>query len=453
MSRLMVSVSGVRGVVGETLTPFEIVKFVSAFAKFCGGGKIIIGRDTRTHSLFISHLVSRTLLAMSYDVVDIGICPTPTLQLAVEHSDASGGIMITASHNPAEWNGLKFVSSEGVFLTPEQHKKFIDLVERNAFKFAEWNLIGNYIQDRSFIDRHIDKIFQIDFIDVDKIKAKKFKVAVDCINGAGSEIVPKLLEMFGCDVIKINCDGNGVFTHEPEPLPENLTELCEAVKRYDADFGIAVDPDADRLVLVTEMGEPFGEEYTVVQAVKVVLEKKGKLDDKSVVVNLSTTKAVDEIAKVYNAKVYRSPVGEINVVKKMKEVGAVIGGEGSGGVIFPDVHYGRDSLVGIALILQNLVEFGGKISEFKETLPKFEIFKIKIGIENVNPDDILDKVKNVYKDAEINTDDGVKIDFGDGWIHIRKSNTEPILRIIAEAKTKKEAEELVQELITKLGLR
>lgn len=448
----MVSISGVRGVVGESLTPFDVVRFVSAFAEFCSRGKVIIGRDTRIHSLLISHLVSGTLLAMGCDVVDIGICPTPTLQLAVEHSDASGGIMITASHNPAEWNGLKFVSSEGIFLTPEEHKRFVDLVEKNMFKFAEWRLIGSYIQDKSFIDRHIDKIFQIDFIDVDRIKARKFKVVVDCINGAGSEVVPKLLEMFGCDVIKINCDGNGVFTHEPEPLPENLTELCESVKRYEADLGIAVDPDADRLVLVTEKGEPFGEEYTVVQAVKIVLEKRSASGGGNVVVNLSTTKAVDEIAKVYNAKVYRAPVGEINVVKKMKEVGALIGGEGSGGVIFPDVHYGRDSLVGIALILQNLVEFGGKISEFKETLPKFEIFKTKINIENINPDDVLDKVKEVYKDAKINIDDGVRVDLGNSWIHVRKSNTEPILRVIAEAKTRKEAQELVRELATKIGL-
>ncbi len=448
----MVSISGVRGVVGESLTPFDVVRFVSAFAEFCGRGKVIIGRDTRIHSLLISHLVSGTLLAMGCDVVDIGICPTPTLQLAVEHSDASGGIMITASHNPAEWNGLKFVSSEGIFLTPEEHKRFVDLVEKNMFKFAEWRLIGSYIQDKSFIDRHIDKIFQIDFIDVDRIKARKFKVVVDCINGAGSEVVPKLLEMFGCDVIKINCDGNGVFTHEPEPLPENLTELCESVKRCKADLGIAVDPDADRLVLVTEKGEPFGEEYTVVQAVKIVLEKRSASGGGNVVVNLSTTKAVDEIAKVYNAKVYRAPVGEINVVKKMKEVGALIGGEGSGGVIFPDVHYGRDSLVGIALILQNLVEFGGKISEFKETLPKFEIFKTKINIENINPDDVLDKVKEVYKDAKINIDDGVRVDLGNSWIHVRKSNTEPILRVIAEAKTRKEAQELVRELATKIGL-
>ncbi|MEN3037810.1 MAG: phosphoglucosamine mutase [Candidatus Kryptonium sp.] len=445
----MVSVSGVRGVVGETLTPFEIVKFVSAFAEFSGRGKIMIGRDTRVHSFFISNIVSGTLIAMGCDVVDIGVCPTPTLQLAVEHSDAKGGVMITASHNPERWNGLKFISADGTFLSPEQHKRFLEISE-SQLSFAQWNKIGNYAQDKSFIEKHIQKIFQINFIDVERIRKRGFKVVVDCINGAGSEIVPKLLEEFGCKVVKLNCDGSGVFTHDPEPLPENLTDLCETVKQTGSDFGIAVDPDADRLVIVTEKGEPFGEEYTIVQAVKIVLDKKG--DNKNVVVNLSTTKAVDEVAKHYNAKVYRSPVGEINVVKKMKQTDAIIGGEGSGGVILPEVHYGRDSLVGIALFLQNLVEFGGKVSEFKKTLPEFEIFKTKINIEGVNPEEILKKAEEVYSNAEINREDGLRIDFGDKWIHIRKSNTEPILRIIAEAKSKKEAEALVRDLKIKIGL-
>ena len=448
----MVSISGVRGVVGEGLTPFEIIKFVSAFAKFCGYGKIMLGRDTRIHSELISQIASGTLLAMGCDVVDIGVCPTPTLQLAVEHSDAVGGVMITASHNPAQWNGLKFISEEGIFLTPEQHRKFLEIVNENSPEFASWNSVGKYRQDSGFIDKHIEMILGIDFIDVEKIKERKFKVVVDCINGAGSEAVPKLLEKFGCEVIKLNCEGNGIFVHGPEPLPENLTQLCEFVKKSGADFGIAVDPDTDRLVLVDENGEPFGEEYTIVQAVKIVLEKK-KLNDKNIVVNLSTTRAVDEVAKVYSAKVFRSPVGEINVVKKMKETKAIIGGEGSGGVILPDVHYGRDSLVGIALILQNLVEFGGKISEFRKTLPSFEIFKTKFEISNLNPDEILEKAKQIFENANINTDDGVRIDLEDGWIHIRKSNTEPILRIISEARTKEKAKELAFELATKLGLK
>jgi phosphomannomutase len=452
MNELMVSISGVRGIVGRGLTPFEVVKFVSAFAKFCGRGKMMLGRDTRIHSEFISQIASGTLLAMGCDVVDIGVCPTPTLQLAVEHSDAIGGIMITASHNPAQWNGLKFISEEGIFLTPEQHKKFLEIVAQNSFEFSDWNSLGRYKQDKGFIDKHIEMVMGIDFIDVEKIKARKFKVVVDCINGAGSEIVPKLLEKFGCEVIKLNCDGSGIFVHEPEPLPENLSQLCEFVKKSGADLGIAVDPDADRLVLVDENGEPFGEEYTIVQAVKIVLEKKN-LNEKNIVVNLSTTRAVDEVARIYNAKVYRSPVGEINVVKKMKEVKAIIGGEGSGGVILPDVHYGRDSLVGIALILQNLVEFGGKISEFKKTLPSFEIFKTKFEISNLNPDELLEKAKQIFKNADINTDDGVRIDLEDGWLHIRKSNTEPILRIIAEARTKEKARQLAFELETKLGLK
>ncbi len=449
----MVSISGVRGIVGEGLTPFEIVRFTSAFAEFCGRGQIMIGRDTRVHSQFIAQIVSGTLLAMGCDAVDVGVCPTPTLQLAVEHSNSNGGIMITASHNPAEWNGLKFISEEGIFLTPEQHKKFVELAQKNSFKYSKWNSIGRYEQDRSFIDKHIEMVLSLDFINVDKIRGKKFKVALDCINGAGSEIVPKLLESLGCEVIKLNCEGNGVFTHEPEPLPENLAQLCDFVKEVKADLGIAVDPDADRLVLVTEKGEPFGEEYTIVQAVKLVLEKKKNLEEKNIVVNLSTTRAVDEIARVYGAKVYRSPVGEINVVRKMKEVGAIIGGEGSGGVILPEVHYGRDSLAGIVLILQNLADFDGKISVFKKTLPEFEIFKTKVDISNVNPDEVIEKVKLIFRDARINTEDGVRIDIDEGWIHIRKSNTEPILRIIAEAKTKAKAQELALDLITKLGLK
>lgn len=452
MSNLMISVSGIRGIVGDTLKPFEIIKFACAFAEFCGHGKIMLGRDTRKHSFFISQLVSGTLLAMGCDVVDVGVCPTPTLQLAVEHSDALGGIMVTASHNPREWNGLKFISSEGTFLTPEQHRKFIEIAEDINFRFSKWDLVGNYVEGFSFVDKHIEKILGIDFIDLEKIRNRKFKVVVDCINGAGSEIIPKLLEEFGCEVVKLNCDGSGIFLHEPEPLPENLTELCEVVKQAKADLGIAVDPDADRLVLVTEKGEPFGEEYTIVQAVKIVLEKRAKVMDKSVVVNLSTTKAVDEIAKIYNAKVYRSPVGEINVVSKMKEVGAMIGGEGSGGVIFPEVHYGRDSLVGIAFILQNLVDFGGTLSDFKRSLPKFEVYKTKIEVKGLDLGEIYKVIPEIYQGAELNTEDGIRIDFDDKWIHIRKSNTEPVLRIIAEAVNKAEAERLVKNLLTKVGL-
>ncbi|CUU01871.1 phosphomannomutase [Candidatus Thermokryptus mobilis] len=449
---LIVSVSGVRGVIGDTLTPYEIIRFTGAFAKFCSGGKIMVGRDTRIHSEMISKIVVGTLLFMGCEVVDLGICPTPTIQLAVEHSDSDGGVMITASHNPSEWNGLKFLSSEGIFLTPEQHKKFIEIAKSGNFNFAKWNKIGKLINDETFIEQHIERILKIDFIDLEKIRSRNFKVVVDCINGAGSKIVPMLLEKFGCEVIKLNCDGNGIFTHEPEPLPENLTELCETVRKTGADLGIAVDPDADRVVFVTEKGEPFGEEYTVVQAVKIALEKKKSLPEKNIVVNLSTTKAVDEIAKKYGANVYRSPVGEINVVMKMKGTKAIIGGEGSGGVILPDVHYGRDSLVGIALILQNLVEFGGKISEFKESLPKFEMVKEKINIAGVNPDEILKKAIELFKKSEINTEDGVRIDFEDAWIHIRKSNTEPILRIISEARTKQDAENLVKKLKMELHL-
>lgn len=449
---LIVSISGVRGVVGESLTPEVAVLYSKSFAEYClqrtpqgNRCKIVIGRDGRITGKILTNIISSSLLSMGCDVVAIGICPTPTVALAVEKSDAIGGIAITASHNPMQWNGLKFFNQEGLFLDTDEMKDFLGVVNNGKLSYAAWNKIGTHVSDPSWIQKHINTVLQLNYIDIEKIKSKKFKVVLDCINSAGGVIVPPLLRALGCEVVEMNCDVSGVFAHTPEPIPENLTALAQKVRDEKANIGIAVDPDVDRLVLITEKGEPLGEEYTIASVANFILSKKGKERRENVVVNLSTTRAVDDIAKRYGATVTRTPVGEINVAKKMKEIGAVIGGEGSGGVIYPEAHYGRDAIVGIGLVLQMLAEFGGSLSEYKSTLPQYYITKSKIEIGVLNPDELLSRVIQEYKKEKINTDDGVKIDFADSWVHLRKSNTEPIVRIIAEAKNKDEAEKLVDK--------
>jgi phosphomannomutase len=454
---LMVSISGIRGVVGVTLTPETIVKYASAYALYCNRGHIILGRDGRITGKNVLDIVSSTLLQMGCDVTDLGICPTPTVALAVEKLKAAGGISITASHNPIIWNGLKFFASSGLFLDADENRKFWRLAEQPA-KYAPWDKQGKYDLQETFLDEHIREVLSLSYIDIGKIRARKFKVVLDCVNSAGGIIVPRLLDKLGCEIIPIHCEMTGIFGHTPEPIPENLTSLCTKVSEQHADIGIAVDPDVDRLVLINEKGEPFGEEYTIASCIKFILEKitnqKSKIDNRQslkVVVNLSTTRAVEDIAKHFGASTLRTAVGEINVAKKMKEVGAVIGGEGSGGVILPKVHLGRDAIVGIALVLQHLTEFGGALSELKAALPQYYITKGKVNLGTLNPDAILKQliVKHSVSDT-INTDDGVKIDFQESWVHLRKSNTEPIIRIIAEAHTKAEADELVKKFTTKI---
>lgn len=450
---LIVSISGVRGIVGESLTPDVAVLYSKAFAEYClqrtpqgKRRKIVIGRDGRITGNILTNIISSTLLSMGCDVVAIGICPTPTVALAVEKSDAAGGIAITASHNPMQWNGMKFFNELGLFLDAEEMIDFLDVVKSGKLSYAAWNKIGTHVSDPSWIHKHIDAVLQLKCIDVGKIKSRKFKVVLDCINSAGGVIVPPLLKALGCEVVEMNCDVSGVFAHTPEPIPENLTALAQKVRDEKANIGIAVDPDVDRLVLITEKGEPLGEEYTIASVVKFILEKTGKERRVKVVVNLSTTRAVDDIAKNYNAEVVRTPVGEINVAKKMKEIGAVIGGEGSGGVIYPEAHYGRDAVVGIGLVLQMLAEFGGSLSEYKSTLPQYYITKNKIEIGNLNPDKLLNQIIEKFKDEKINTEDGVKIDFADSWVHLRKSNTEPIVRIIAEAFSVEKSQKLIEDI-------
>jgi phosphomannomutase len=449
---LMVSISGIRGIVGTTLTPEVIVKYASAFAEYSKKGTVIIGRDGRVTGMSIAHIVTSTLLQAGCDVVALGICPTPTVALAVEKRKAAGGISITASHNPMVWNGLKFFGPTGLFLDAEENHEFWRLADQPARTYVPWERQGKYTALESFIDEHIAAVLKIPWVKPDFIRKKKFKLVLDCVNGAGGIVVPKLLRKLGCKVVELNCEGSGIFKHNPEPIPENLIELCKRVQKEKADLGIAVDPDVDRLVLINERGEPFGEEYTIANVVKFVLEhewKKSpriKTGSKSVVINLSTTRAVEDIAASYGYRTVRTPVGEINVAKKMKEIGAVVGGEGSGGVILPSVHLGRDALVGIALTLQHLAAFDGTMSELKQSMPQYMITKGKVDVGSTDPDSVLDRIRQKFSGkGSINTDDGLKIDFPGSWVHLRKSNTEPIVRIIAEAPSKDTADKLVQE--------
>ncbi|OGU50434.1 MAG: phosphoglucosamine mutase [Ignavibacteria bacterium GWC2_35_8] len=447
MSTLMVSVSGIRGIIGGGLEPQVIVKYSSAYADFIGKGKVIIGRDARISGEMIRAILIGTLLSKGLDVIDLGICPTPTVQYMVKTLKAQGGIAISASHNPNEWNALKLLNSTGQFMTPDENKIMLENLEASQETYSSWEKLGKLTYYQDGLQRHMEDVINMQFIEVDKIRKKKFRVLVDCVNGAGVYVIPDLLRKFGCEVIEMNCEKTGIFPRLPEPIPENLTATMKAVVDSKADLGIVVDPDVDRLVLITEDGKSFSEENTITQAVKFVLSKKKG----NVVVNLSTTRAVDDVAKDFGGQVFRSPVGEANVVLKMKETNAIIGGEGSGGVIFPDLHYGRDALVGIALTLQHLTETNQSLLELKKDLPQYFISKKKIDSGKSNPDEIIEKIKEKYSDQKINTDDGLRIDFEDHWVHFRKSNTEPIIRIITESKNQQHSEELSQKYFNEIN--
>jgi phosphomannomutase len=442
MGTLMTSISGIRGIVGDGLEPEIIIKHIDAYAEFIGSGKVVIGRDARITGEMVNLIVTGTLLAKGIDVIDIGICPTPTVQFNVKELNASGGIAISASHNPNQWNALKLLNKTGQFLSPEEFIQMQKYLGNTELSYQSWDKIGKRTEYKQGIQNHVDAILDLGMIYLDEIRKRKFKIVIDCVNGAGAYVLPEFLKEFGCEVIEMDCEKTGIFPRLPEPLPENLTETMKKVKETKADIGIVVDPDVDRLVLITDKGEPFSEENTIVQVVQFVLSRK-KGD---VVVNLSTTRAVDDVAAKYGCKVYRSPVGEANVVKKMKEIKAVIGGEGSGGVIFPELHYGRDALVGIALTLQHLIDFGKPLSKLKEELPQYFISKKKIEL-TTNPDAVIQKLTEKFSDQTTNTDDGLRVDFEDYWVHFRKSNTEPIVRIITEAKTKDEAERLSEKYL------
>lgn len=440
MGTLMSSISGIRGIVGDGLEPEVIIKHTNAFAEFVGSGTVIIGRDARITGEMVNQITTGTLLAKGIDVIDIGICPTPTVQFNVKKLKAQGGIAISASHNPNEWNALKLLNKTGQFLSPDEFMQMQKYFDNKVVNYKSWDKIGKRTEYSQGIQNHIDAIFDLGIIYVDEIRKRRFKVLLDCVNGAGAYVLLEFLKDFGCQVIEMNCEKSGIFPRKPEPLPENLTETMKKVKEANADFGIIVDPDVDRLVLITDKGEPFIEENTITQIVKFVLSRKKG----NVVVNLSTTRAVDDVASKFGCSVFRSPVGEANVVKRMKEVNAVIGGEGSGGVIYPELHYGRDALVGIALTLQHLSDYDKPLSELKKELPQYFIFKKKIDVTK-NPDEVLTNLIENFSHEKINTEDGLRVDFDNHWVHFRKSNTEPIIRIIVEAKTEAEAKSLSEK--------
>ncbi|RMD94788.1 MAG: phosphoglucosamine mutase [Calditrichaeota bacterium] len=445
MQNLMISVSGVRGIVGQGLTPEVALSFAQAFGLYCQRGKIVVGRDSRVTGEMLKHAVIAGLLAVGCDVVDIDISPTPTTQLCVENIQAAGGIMITASHNPIEWNGLKLISSDGLFLDAEQGQQVLKIRESNQ-NLANWNKIGQLSEYQNAIEDHITAILTLDYIQPQLIKKYHFKVVVDCVCGAGTVVVPSLLQKLGCETVLLNCKPTGLFPRNPEPLPENLTQLSQAVLSEKADLGFAVDPDGDRLAIVSESGQPIGEEKTLALAVKFMSSKKPG----PVVMNASTSLVTESIAREYGVPVVRTPVGEIHVAKKMREIGAVIGGEGNGGVILADVHLGRDALVGMTLILQLLAESGQSIDSINASLPKYEITKGKVELKNISRSEVVERLQQIYANEDLDFTDGIKINRKNSWIHVRPSNTEPIIRVIAEAPTLEESQSLVNEMIKQI---
>jgi phosphomannomutase len=450
---LIKSISGIRGTIGgqagDALTPSDIVKFTSAFGLWViqqtGKKKIIVGRDARLSGDMVRNLVIGTLQGLGIDVIDLGLSTTPTVEIAVPAENAGGGIIITASHNPKQWNALKLLNHNGEFINDEEGKKVLTIAEETAINFAEVDDLGKVSLDDTYMKKHIDQILALPLVDVEAIKTANFKIAIDAVNSSGGIFVPALLKALGVNTIfKLYCEPDGNFPHNPEPLPENLVALSEEVTKNNADLGIAVDPDVDRLCFVCEDGNVFGEEYTLVAVADYILKnKKG-----NTVSNLSSTRALRDVTEQAGGQYHASAVGEVNVVNLMKSSGAVIGGEGNGGIIYPELHYGRDALVGIALFLTHLAKFGQSISKLKATYPSYFISKNKITLTpEMDIDDLLLKVEDKYKMQPYSTIDGLKIEFEKQWVHLRRSNTEPIIRIYSEAATEGEAEALAQKII------
>ena len=448
---LIKSISGIRGTIGgktgDTLNPLDIVKFTTAYATFIGGKKIVVGRDGRISGLMVRNVVVGTLMGMGYDVIDIGYATTPTTELAVKMAGVDGGIIITASHNPRQWNALKLLNKEGEFLTAADGAEVLRLAEAEDFNYAEVDQLGQLTIDDSFNQRHIDAVLGLKLVDREAIKARKFRVCVDTINSVGGIILPELFKQLGVDYEILNGACTGDFAHNPEPLEKNLLGIMDKMKQGGFDLGIVVDPDVDRLAFICEDGVMFGEEYTLVSVADYVLSHTVG----NTVSNLSSTRALRDVTEKHGGVYTAAAVGEVNVTTKMKEVGAVIGGEGNGGVIYPESHYGRDALVGIALFLSSLAQKGCKASELRKTFPDYQIAKNRIDLTpETDVDAILVKVKELFaKDslAKVNDIDGVKIDFPDKWVHLRKSNTEPIIRVYSEAKSMAEADELGKKLM------
>ena len=450
---LIKSISGIRGTIGgksgEGLSPLDIVKFTSAYATFIGQNnamkKIVVGRDARISGEMVSNIVIGTLMGMGFDVINIGLATTPTTELAVVMTDAAGGIILTASHNPKQWNAMKLLNEKGEFLNAAEGESILKIASNESFSFSEVDHLGKETFDNSFSKKHIDSVLALELVDVDAIRKANFRVAIDCVNSVGGIVIPELLQALGVkQVEKLYCEPNGQFPHNPEPLPEHLTEIASVLKQGKADVGFVVDPDVDRLAIICEDGEMFGEEYTLVSIADYVLSKTPG----NTVSNLSSTRGLRDVTRNHNQKYEAAAVGEVNVVAKMKATHAVIGGEGNGGIIYPASHYGRDALVGIALFLTQLAKSGKKTSELRASYPTYFMAKQKIELTpQTNVDAILDKIANKFRDLDINTIDGVKIDWPDKWVHLRKSNTEPIIRIYSEAPTMKSAYELAQQII------
>lgn len=451
---LIKSISGIRGTIGghtgDTLNPLDIVKFVTAYATYIrrsgksSSGKIVVGRDARISGEMVRSVVCGTLMGVGYDVIDIGLVTTPTTELAVRMSGADGGIIITASHNPRQWNALKLLNYEGEFLDKAAGNEVLDIAEKEDFEYADVDTLGHYIKDDSFNRRHIDSVLALSLVDVEAVKKAHFRVCVDAINSVGGIILPELLDALGVDYEILNGEPTGDFAHNPEPLEKNLGGIMERMRSGEFSLGIVVDPDVDRLAFICEDGRMFGEEYTLVSVADYVLSHTPG----NTVSNLSSTRALRDVTEKHGGCYTASAVGEVNVTTKMKEVGAVIGGEGNGGVIYPESHYGRDALVGIALFLSSLAHKGCKVSELRATFPDYYIAKNRIDLTpSTDVDAILEKVKQMYSNEQVNDVDGVKIDFPDKWVHLRKSNTEPIIRVYSEASSMEEADALGKKIM------
>jgi len=452
---LIKSISGIRGTIGgkpgDNLTPSDIVKFVTGYATYILEGNqgsvitVIIGRDARVSGAMVSNLVSGTLMGMGINVIDLGLSTTPTVEVAVTAYKAQGGIILTASHNPGEWNALKLLNSRGEFLDGDAGAKVLENAESTDVEYSKVEKLGSYTADNTFIDKHIKMVLDLPLVDIEAIKKAKFRVAIDAVNSTGGIVIPRLLRALGVDkVIDLYCDPNGLFPHNPEPLPEHLHELSKTVVDHKAHVGFVVDPDVDRLAIVSENGKMFGEEYTLVAVADYVLNHTPG----NTVSNMSSTRALRDVTEGKGYKYSASAVGEVNVVNMMKETNAVIGGEGNGGVIYPEIHYGRDALVGIALFLTHLAKTRLSCSKLRETYPDYTISKNKITLSpGMDTDLILKKIQEKYKDQPNSTIDGVKIEFGNEWVHLRKSNTEPIIRIYAESVSAAKAEELAEKII------
>ncbi len=455
---LIKSISGIRGTIGgksgDNLTPPDAVKFASAYgtwlkSRHSGKLKVVIGRDARPSGAMIQSLVQNTLIGLGIDIVDLDLSTTPTVEMAVVFEKANGGIILTASHNPVEWNALKLLNEKGEFLSGDDGKAILDIVEKDDYDFAEVMELGTVIQNTNSLEKHVDAILALPYIETEKIKAANLKVAIDAVNSTGGIAIPYLLKRLGVNQVEeLYCEPNGKFPHNPEPLEAHLGDIMALVKNKGCDVGVVVDPDVDRLALISEDGKMFGEEYTLVACADYLLPRKPG----AVVSNLSSSRALRDLARRHGSEYFASAVGEVNVVTKMKEQNAVLGGEGNGGVILPDLHYGRDSLVGVALILSLLATSGKRMSELRASYPEYYMAKNKIQLEaGMDVDGLLKEVESRYANEQLSTIDGVKIDFENEWVHLRKSNTEPIVRVYTEAASPERAKELGEKFVAEMS--